>query len=142
MKNWIRKKSVISFLLIAFLTVCINVLAWGSRSFCDFYIANIFPIWVNTYGRFTGIFPFSVGEFMLMAGCVFVAGLLPAAVLSIWKAARRVCRKYFIFCTWTALIVSVIMTLNCFILYHASTFSEKYIGALPSSEEFTFEELI
>ena len=142
MKNWIRKKSVISFLLIACLTVCINVLAWGSRSFCDFYIANIFPVWVNTYGRFTGIFPFSVGEFMLMAGCVLLAGLLPAAVLSIWKAARRICRKYFIFCTWAALIVSVIMTLNCFILYHASTFSEKYIGALPSSEEFTFEELI
>ena len=60
---------MISFLLIACLTVCINVLAWGSRSFCDFYIANIFPVWVNTYGRFTGIFQFSVGEFMLMAGC-------------------------------------------------------------------------
>lgn len=34
------------------------------------------------------------------------------------------------------------MTLNCFILYHASTFSEKYFGELPSSEEFTFEELV
>ena len=137
-----RKKKIVIFLSIVILTVVMNVLAWMSTSFCDFYIANIFPLWVSTYGRFTGMFPFSVGEFMLMAGCVLVVGMITALVLCVWKKVRRICCRYLVFCAWTTLVVCVVMTLNCFILYHASTFSEKYMGELPSSEEFTFEELV
>lgn len=159
MKKWIRKKSVIGYFVSALVVVGLNLLAWGSTSFCDFYIANIFPIWVSTYGRITGVFPFSVGEFMLIAGCVLV--LLMAVVtllfviVKLWEWSKRnkdgkgVCRKvvglckgYATFFAWTVLAVCVVMTLNCFILYHASTFSEKYFGQLPSSEEFTFDELI
>lgn len=35
------------------------------EGFSDFYVDNIFPLWVETYGRITGSFPFSVGEWML-----------------------------------------------------------------------------
>lgn len=137
-----RKRNIILFLLIAALLILVNILAWASSSFCDFYITHIFPIWVNTYGRFTGMFPFSVGEFMLVAGCILVAGILPAALCCIWKKTRGICCGYLRFCAGVTLVVCVVMTLNCFILYHASTFSEKYMGALPASDEFTFEELI
>ena len=137
-----RKRNIILFLLIAALLILVNILAWASSSFCDFYIAHIFPVWVNTYGRFMGMFPFSVGEFMLVAGCILVAGILPAALCCIWKKTRGICCGYLRFCAWVTLVVCVVMTLNCFILYHASTFSEKYMGALPASDEFTFEELI
>ena len=137
-----RKRNIILFLLIAALLILVNILAWASSSFCDFYIAHIFPVWVNTYGRFMGMFPFSVGEFMLVAGCILVAGILPAALCCIWKKTRGICCGYLRFCAGVTLVVCVVMTLNCFILYHASTFSEKYMGALPASDEFTFEELI
>lgn len=137
-----RKRNIILFLLIAALLILVNILAWASSSFCDFYIAHIFPVWVNTYGRFMGMFPFSVGEFMLVAGCILVAGILSAALCCIWKKTRGICCGYLRFCAWVTLVVCVVMTLNCFILYHASTFSEKYMGALPASDEFTFEELI
>lgn len=154
MKNWIRKKSVIGYIISALALAGLNLLAWRSTSFCDFYIANIFPVWVNTYGRITGIFPFSVGEFMLVAGCILVVilavCLVVCGLLGIFKLFRhktilrlhKLCKGYLIFFAWTFLVVCIVMTLNCFILYHASTFSEKYFGELPASEEFTFEELI
>ena len=154
MKNWIRKKSVIGYITSVLALAGLNLLAWRSTSFCDFYIANIFPVWVNTYGRITGIFPFSVGEFMLVAGCILVVilavCLVVCGLLGIFKLFKhktiprlhKLCKGYLIFFAWTFLVVCIVMTLNCFILYHASTFSEKYFGELPASEEFTFEELI
>ena len=44
------------------------------------------------------------------------------------------------FFAWTLLAVSLIMTLNCFILYHADTFSRHYFG--EDEKEYTLTELI
>lgn len=41
---------------------------------------------------------------------------------------RRFSRGFYRFFAWVLACVSLIMTLNCFILYHASTFSEHYFG--------------
>ena len=61
------KKAHKYFLLsAATLAVLVNVLAWKSTAFCDFYVKNIFPIWLNTYGKWTSGFPFSVGEVMIV----------------------------------------------------------------------------
>ena len=137
--------------------VLLNAAAWNSTAFCDAYIAWIFPVWVNTYGRITGLFPFSVGEWMIVAGlvllgCAFV--LAPAAALAVCiplPAFRRIRGKclgmvkgFYVFFIWTLLIVCLVMTLNCFILYHASTFSEKYFGERGSETEgtYTANELI
>ncbi len=67
---------------IVVLVVMLNVAAWNSTAFSDWYIAHIFPLWVNTYGRLTGIFPFSVGEWLLAAGAVLV---LMAAALTVLR---------------------------------------------------------
>ena len=132
------------------MTVLLNALAWSSTAFCDAYIAFVFPVWVNTYGRVMGLFPFSVGEWLLVAGLILLAVavlLLPVAVVQkirrgsgtsqnralseetaiAGKSAKRLTiRKFYIFFAWVALLVCLIMTLNCVILYHASPFSEKY----------------
>ena len=50
------------------IAVMINCIAWNSTEFCDFYVAEIFPVWLNTYGRLTSLFSFSVGEFMIVLG--------------------------------------------------------------------------
>lgn len=47
------------------LSLCLNLAAWFSSSFCNYYVMHIFPVWVETYGRLTGMFSFSVGEIML-----------------------------------------------------------------------------
>lgn len=215
---------------IAVLTVLLNVAAWNSSAFSDWYIAHIFPIWVGTYGRVTGVLPFSLGEWLIVAGLALVAlvalsgigwlGIGVAAALRAlfrgrrkkpegfgawsgrhrkpeefvtWSGHRqgleesgtesgirrkpeesdvrsgqhcepeesgvvpgirrkpgesghragwygRFSRGLYRFFAWTLLVVCLIMTLNCFILYHASTFSEHYFG--EDDNDYGLEELI
>lgn len=172
-----NKRAKIVYLTVAAVILLLNAAAWCSAAFCDWYIANIFPLWVNTYGRVTGIFPFSVGEWLIAAGLILLAAAavlgLVWAVLGcisgvrralahrrerkatdamgiggVWVYARpqqvsgfrRFSRGFTRFFLWTVLAVCLIMTLNCLILYHASTFSEQYFG--EDDGEYTVEELI
>ena len=155
------KKPLVIYIGIGAVVILLNVVAWNSTAFCDAYIENVFPLWVNTYGRLTGLVPFSVGEIMLVLGVVLVE---LAAVLWIpWLVATivsrraeasceqsscrlaagisRICKGFYQFVAWTFLIVCLIMTLNCFILYHASTFSEVYFGR-EHDAEYDLEDLI
>lgn len=61
-------------------------------------------------------------------------------ILLFVKRMRKGIRRFYLFYVWTFLIVCIIMTLNCFILYHASTFSETYFG--EDDGEYTVDELI
>lgn len=158
-------KRWIVYISIALVTVLLNVVAWNSTAFCDAYIAYIFPIWVNTYGRLTGLFPFSVGEWLIVAGVILVllavllgvvlavAGLVRAVIRAIICARgqaadtceskhplRKFAGVFYRFFAWTVLAVCVIMTLNCTILYHASTFSENYFG--EETGDYTFEQFV
>ena len=177
------RKSRILYFCVAVLVIWLNVAAWNSTAFSDWYIAYIFPVWVNLYGRVTGLFPFSVGEWMLAAGVMLAA--LALLIGMIWagigvtmivryglsrivhrtkkagesisgrntvytakgagktkavEGFRRLTQRFYRFFVWVLLIVSLIMTLNCFILYHASTFSEHYFG--EDEGEYTLVELI
>lgn len=159
---------IIIFAIIGLLVVVLNAAAWNSRAFSDWYIANIFPLWVNLYGGLTGVFAFSVGEWMLGAGIVLTAfalllgpvcavagsvrgirrligrcgagstggGQEPAGAGGFWRFAAG----FYRFFAWTLLIVCLVMTLNCFILYHGSSFSEQYFG--EDDGEYDLTELI
>ena len=70
--------------------VLLNVIAWSSETFCDWYIRYVFPVWVNTYGRLTGLFPFSVGEWLIVAGVFLV---IAAVILMIASALRWIIRR-------------------------------------------------
>lgn len=152
------KKAIGVYITLMILVVLLNVIAWNSTTFCDAYIKHIFPIWVNTYGRITGIFPFSVGEILLALGVcsvvIFVLFVLGSLVTGIYKLFRdrqyvpgkvfrgfcKVSKGYCLWFAWLLLAVCLVMTLNCTILYHASTFSEHYYG--EEEGEYTLEELI
>ena len=137
---------------LAVIVLC-NVYAWESKGFSDFYITYVFPIWVGTYGRFTGMFPFSVGEWLIVAGaCLLLLAviLIPVRlVLSIlgkrnpeagklyrWK--RRIAGYHYGF-AWLLVVVAMIMSLNCFMLYHGTTFQETYFPG--EQDEYSLEEL-
>lgn len=141
-KSLLGSKEGKLYTAIAVVTVVLNIIAWNSTAFCDVYIAKVFQIWVNTYGRLTGLFPFSVGEIMLVLAVVLV---ILAAVLWIPACMIRRCNRwikvYYKFFAWASLIVCLVMTLNCTILYHATTFSETYFRE-NSGEEYTLEDLI
>ena len=87
-KNW-KTQTKIYFIIIG-IVVLLNVIAWSSETFCDWYIRFVFPVWVNTYGRLTGLFPFSVGEWLIVAG-VFLE--IAAVILMIASAFRWIIRR-------------------------------------------------
>lgn len=161
------KKPLVIYIGIVAVVILLNVVAWNSTAFCDAYIEKVFPIWVNTYGRLTGLVPFSVGEVMLALGVVLV--VLASVLWVPWIVAKIVrhrkmaggeqqggksaaptgivmviCKMtggFYLFFAWTLLSVSLVMTLNCFILYHASTFSEVYFGR-EHEAKYDLEDLI
>ena len=118
------------------LTVLLNGISRYSTVFCDKYVTYIFPLWVNTYGRLTGIFPFSVGEMLILAGLKVLSGAVWGGILA---AVCRLRHKkvpgwvkiYLKFFAWVLVVVCLIMTLNCFLLYHVSTFAEMYLADRP-----------
>lgn len=140
------KKSRILYVSIVVVLLLLQVIAWNSRAFSDAYIAYVFPVWVNTYGRLTGMFPFSVGEWMIVAGIIVVlmavlfldSMILPRCRHSV--KYRCIVRKYYRFFAWVLLAVFGIMTLNCTMIYHGSTFSEKYFGEDEGQQDLTTEE--
>lgn len=119
--------------------IFINILAWNSTAFCDWYISNIFPICVGCYGRLTSLFPFSVGEIMLIIAVVLivlflftgiVAGICKLVYIAKGNRKKKLplwIRRYSLTVLIIFTCVGIIMTANCFVLYHGSTFPEKYM---------------
>lgn len=110
--------------------IILNIASWKSVPFSDWYIKHIFPIWLNTYARLTSMVPISVGEIMLvLAVAITLFGICLCVYNLICKRKfKKAVKKFGIFYAWTVLIVCYVMTLNCFILYHGSSFSEKYMA--------------
>ncbi len=180
-----HRKIWIFTLCAALLTIVLNIAAWCSTAFSDWYIAHIFPLWVGTLGRFMGLFPISVGEWLIVAAVVPVAiavlllpvcaGIMleiligrrkrsdsyvirttsserepagcddkeadagPETGRETFRRRTRVIRGYYrVFCAILAAVL-LEMTLNCFILYHGSTFSEQYFGV--AERKYSAEEL-
>jgi hypothetical protein len=140
--NAIKKKSFIAWMSILVLTVILNILSWCSTSFADWYTDNIFLLIMNIVSRITGIFPFSVGEFMIIAGillviCVVFATILLPFMRKKWRPFYKFIYPFF---AWVLVAVFFVQTCNCFILYHTSTIEEKNFKTVE--EEYTFEHLL
>ncbi len=158
-----KRRRWIVWLGIGASVAAVNAVAWESSKFCDWYVRCIYPLWVSTYGRFTGMFSFSVGEWMLVAGVVLtVLFLLAGAAMAVLRAGFRrrkiygraagICKRYMAAYAWIFAGVAVVMTLNCFIPYHCSSLEEKYglIHRMTAQDpmlqelmekEYTIEEL-
>ncbi len=117
-REWLYYGAILVFL------VLLNIASWCSTAFCDWYRLKIFPIWLVTYGRITGIAPFSIGEILLgiavLMVCIAIILILPAI-------KKPKLRKYYNFFISVTLVVATLMTLNCTVLYHSSTFPELYL---------------
>lgn len=145
-----KKRSWYLLLTVFLLTVILNLLAWNSTAFCDWYVLTVYPVWITIFGHFSSLFPFSLGEFLIAVGLVWLAITILFSLLSgiLWIINRkkertlkiiRICKMNYKVLGMTATFAFLIQTLNCFILYHTSTFEQKYM--LPVKEEYTLEEL-
>lgn len=77
----------------------LQIAAWCSREFCDWYLEHVFRIWVGTYGRLMGMAPFSVGEVLIglwagfwaagaVLGAMWLTGRAAAWSKKGWKRER------------------------------------------------------
>ena len=119
-----KKISKIIYVIGMLGVIMLNYLAWRSREFCDWYIDHIFPVWLNTYARLTSALSISVGEIML----ILAVGITAFGIgFFIYNLIRTGLLKYGRTYAWIVLVVGYVMTLNCFILYHATGFAQKYM---------------
>jgi hypothetical protein len=119
----------------------LNVTAWISSGFSDFYVMHIFPYISDSVSFITGLVPFSIGEIMIIVGIlVVVIGIPLFIVLLIIKknAWKTICSITTAIAMWIITFIFTTETLNCFIMYHCTSFSERYF---TSSDTHTKEEL-
>ncbi len=155
-----RRKHAFTKPMIIIITICIlmNIAAWVSTAFSDFYVRNIFPTISGIYGRFTSLFPFSVGELMLsllvvyffFAALFFIIHILFAAAakffskgkdgFAVWKKnfAEPVIKFFYNVTPYLVTIAVLVMTLNCFVFYHTSKF---FVIGNGEKRDYTVEEL-
>lgn len=124
--------------LLILVSLMLNIVARLSTNFSNCYVNYIFPLWVETYSRLTGLFPFSVGEWMLYLAAILVALFVLGGIVyligikKLPDKSKCIFRKYSYFLYWVLGVVCVIMTLNCFMLYQVSPVSERFgIGGGP-----------
>lgn len=152
--KWKRLSFYWKSVLIFSAFVLLSLLLSRIPSFCDFYTDHIFPLGLQTYGRITGLFPFSAGEILITVSGVLVllqivlvllllvshtkkrrlktatlkktAGAFPAFVIRYSK-----CMLAFV------LLVIWIMTANCATLYNCS----KLAAGGSRDTTYSFEEI-
>lgn len=131
MEKAVRRKKISKIIYVIGMlgVIMLNYLAWRSREFCDWYIDHIFPVWLNTYARLTSALSISVGEIMLILAVGITAFGIGFLIYNLIRKGKYTTGllKYGRTYAWIVLVVGYVMTLNCFILYHATGFAQKYM---------------
>ncbi|MDO5558882.1 MAG: DUF3810 domain-containing protein [Oscillospiraceae bacterium] len=142
MKKYLTKsrKVVLSIYLIILI---LNILSWSSRAFSDWYARNILRIWVSGVSRTVSQLKFSLGEVMIAAGVVLIAAA-PVTFIFLMIFAKNKRKKTAIIFSdifmWITAFIMMMLTLNCFIMYHCTPFSEKYFNG--AQREYSSQNLI
>lgn len=152
--KWKRLSFYWKSVLIFSAFVLLSLLLSRIPSFCDFYTDHIFPLGLQTYGRITGLFPFSAGEILIAVSGVLVLLQIVLVLLLLafhpkkrrWKTATlektadafpafvirySKCMLAFV------LLVIWIMTANCATLYNCS----KLAAGGSRDTTYSFEEI-
>lgn len=157
-----KKRNWLLFGIYALVAV-INVLARYHNSFGDKMRQGVFQVTQYVQGHINSVFPFSVGEFLLLLAVFVLAG---AFVLFLGEICRRTAgavrrnigascgktakdqrrsgfgkfsRRYFYGLLWIIGVTAVIMSVNCFVLYHCSSFQDNYMPG--TGRDYTVREL-
>lgn len=123
------------------LIISINILAWLSDTFCDGFVKYVLPVFLNTWGRLWGIFPFAVGDLFLIFSFVWILVLLCMGIMSIFFHGRlRIITKHVskVFFTYL-LVVLLVLTMNWWLLYHTTSMNARLF---PEGSSYSAEELV
>lgn len=106
------------------IVVVLNMMAWLIPGLCDWYTLHVTPILVNTFGRFSGLFKFSLGEILIYIGIVILIASVIIGIVLIFLHKKSAFKKfsivYYKIVSYILVLVCLIMTLNCSMLYHCT----------------------
>lgn len=123
------------------INVFLQLTARNLDGFSDWYVTYIYPFWLNTLGRFSDIFSFSVVEVLLYTGIVLLLFFIGRFFVRWLGKKERVlpllASGILSILTITSILL-LIYTLTCGINYHHKTFAE--ISNL-SIEGYTVDDL-
>lgn len=117
--------------------VLLNVLSRLCRPFADFYTENIFPLFSNPISFIAGLFPFSIGEILIVLGILLVPAGIPCTVLLLifgknFRKKTASTAGFIYLLVFTFILTTE--TMNCFIMYQCTPFSEKYLNHSDHTE--------
>ena len=82
-----KRKAITGCALLA-AGIVLTILARSVEGLAQWYSTHVYPVWVNTLGRLTGMFPFSVAEILLY---LFLLGLLLSIGRLVFRLAGLKC---------------------------------------------------
>lgn len=147
MKKIRLAKSDIALIAVLLLTLVINAAARLSTGFSDFYVQKIYPVISTPFIWLSGLFSFSIGEVMIAFAVIAVLAGIPALIVFLVVKRKnkmltgRVTKTALRIVLWAAAYVFATETLNCFVMYQCSTFSERYFPETAHTEELLLDTL-
>ena len=147
MKKLSLRKSDIAAIIIFWVMVAINIIARLSAAFSDYYVEKVFPVISTPFIWLSGLLPFSLGELMMaIAALLLIIGVPALIAFCIVKRKDKPGKSKVIsvsgrLCLWAAVYIFTTETLNCFVMYQCSTFSEKYFPETSHTEELLLDTL-
>ncbi len=132
-----KKRYSVPLILIVF-SVILTFIGRTNRQFADFYATNIFPYISSPFVFLNGLFPFSIGEILVASAVILVTlGIPLMIIIIIFNKKSRLKTAFFSlsFALWALAFVMTTETLNCFILYGCTTFSERYFESKTHSQD-------
>ncbi|MBQ8927417.1 MAG: DUF3810 domain-containing protein [Oscillospiraceae bacterium] len=122
-----HRTSFLTMLVLWLLCIGVNVLAHVWPQAADWYIQNAFPALSDLWSFLTGWLPFSLGEWLIVAGLCFAALVLvsfPLCMLLAKKRRRSVAAVYGEVCGWVLTWLFSVLTMHFFVLYQGTPLSE------------------
>ena len=138
------RRSTRIMLALAVLMIAVNIAARFFPAAVDVYIQRIFPYYPGIWSRFTGLFPFSVGEWMIVAGIVLLVIALPLYLILMLIFRHDNDKKtvaaswYGRFYGWVLTLVLCVVTMRFTVLYRGTQLS-KTIGHTEYSDAQVLE---
>ncbi len=133
-------KNTAAMIAVTAAMIILNIVPWFSTAFADFYAEHIFSVISEIFPFAAGILPFSAGEILIAAGILLASAAPFLFSALIIRKKRKLIKGFAIFYGWVLIYILVTETMNCFILYHTTEFSEKYHGS-AGADGFTLSEL-
>ena len=152
-KHKFKTNTKVVFLIFC-LTTIFNVLAILSTRFADVYRKYVFYNISSVFARISGLFPFSIGEIMIVLAIILAIFLVVIVILGFFKCKilKKIRKIYLRITVYILLFVYIAETFNCFILYHTKTIesviSKEYANeintAIDDNERllFTYNEVV